>query len=1035
MPAFHFSPFAVPPAVAAAVVLVIAAYIVLTRFSRMSIALFSMSIAAAAWQASFALMYLAADARPAQVWARVGCACIAFIAPAMYQFATTAVRVGDHRRIVPLIGSLIAAQFAILILATDYIVHGVRRFWWGFYPTFTPAGNAVFLLFIGAFVGGALFELARAYPASVGEERARIRLFIIALAVGSLAAINALPAFGVAVYPLGWAALLGFAGIAIYNVAKHGMVAMTSPIPANEIISTMRDLLLVSDGDGRIQFVNNAASAFLGFAREDIIGHHLEDLLAPSDDTQPTLVGRWVRDREYIFRTKMGQPIELTLSHSPVTHDGVVTGAVIIGRDLRERKRYEWEARRAVTLLQSTLDSTADGILVIGQQGKLVEWNQRFAEMFGMPAEPDEQDEDHDPIRHIADQLIDPNEFRRSVEDLRAHPEAENAQVLQLTDGRRLEQYSIGRYLDHSPLRVWSFRDVTARLTAEEAVRDSEARYRALFEQNAAGVCLTTVAGRIVDCNATFAAMAGYEMEELKDRELATVLERATAVEEMRLQLEQSATVRGLEIEIKRRDGGRVSALANVSLVGRGDRALVHMTAVDISDRKRAAEQIEHQAYHDALTQLPNRRKFVEQLEMSLLNAKRKRDNVAVLFIDLDRFKTINDTLGHSVADALLVEIAVRLRSCVRQTDTVARYGGDEFTVILPDLNQPEDAAQVAEKILECVSQPVAAGGTVIEISVSIGIAVYPHDGSDLDTLLRNADDAMYRAKKAGRNGYQLSTEQMKTRASARLSMQSRLKKAMDDGELTLAYEPQVLLSSGLVAGAEALVRWNDPERGIIKASEFMPVAEETRLIVPLGEWMLFEVCRQVRRWHDDGVPSARLAVNISARQFQQRDLNRLVRHAIEEAGIDPSRVELQIRETTAMRDIEVTIEVINLLRDVGVTVALHDFGSGYSSIGSLQVLPIDAVQIDRHLIQNEAAAVGNAAIVGAVIDVARTLGMRVAADGVQTREQLEQLKQRGCHEAQGPYFGGAADAEAFAALLREGKPLPLDVTAQSALS
>ncbi|HEV8658220.1 MAG TPA: EAL domain-containing protein, partial [Thermoanaerobaculia bacterium] len=468
--------------------------------------------------------------------------------------------------------------------------------------------------------------------------------------------------------------------------------------------------------------------------------------------------------------------------------------------------------------------------------------------------------------------------------------------------------------------------------------------------------------------------------------------------------------------------GVRVSALANVSLLGRGERALVHMTAVDISDRKRAAEQIEFQAYHDALTQLPNRRLFVERLELSLLTAKRARGNVAVLFIDLDRFKTINDTLGHSVADALLIEIAQRLRSCVRQTDTVARYGGDEFTIILPDLHQPEDAAQVAEKILERVAEPVIAGTTSIEVSVSIGIAVHPYDGTDMDTLLRNADDAMYRAKQAGRNQYQLCTEQMKTRAMERLSMQTRLRKAMDGGELALAYQPQVSVTTGLVVGAEALVRWNDPERGVVESSDFLPVAEETRLIVPLGEWALFTACRQLRKWCDAGLP-LRMAVNISARQFQQRDLASVVRRAIDDCGIDPALLELEIRETTAMRDVDLTIELLNQLREVGVSIAIDDFGSAYSSLGSLRVLPINAVKMDRGLLEDTSE--GDRAIVGAVIGVSRGLGLRVAADGVETREQFDFLKSRGCEEAQGSYFSLAVDPESFRLLMQHAKALP----------
>jgi diguanylate cyclase (GGDEF)-like protein/PAS domain S-box-containing protein len=787
---------------------------------------------------------------------------------------------------------------------------------------------------------------------------------------------------------------------------------ITPSLAANEIIGIMRDLLLVTDREGRIRFANNAACSFLGYSREEMIGRPLDAFVVPTDDSEGSLQGRWVRDREYVFRTRMGQPIELTLSHSPVKHRGEINGAVIIGRDLRERKRYEWETRRALTLLESTLDSTADGILVLGQEGRVLTWNRRFAQMWDVAAKLIEHDEDHSLIAHLVARLADPNEFLRQLDAVREHTEAESVHVLELRDGRRLEQTSIGRMLDGAPLRVWSFRDVTARLAAEEALRDSEARYRLLFEQNAAGVCLASLAGRIVDCNATFAEMAGTTADELTHRELHELLASRSALEAIRLRLEETPTLRGLELELWRGDGERVSVLANISLLGRGERALLHMTAVDITHRKRAEQQIEYQAYHDALTHLPNRRLFVERLEMSLLTAKRARGNVAVLFIDVDRFKAVNDTLGHSVADALLVETAQRLRSCVRQTDTVARYGGDEFTIILPDLHRPEDAAQVAEKILERFVDPVAAGGTPVELTVSIGIAVYPHDGTDFDALLHNADDAMYRAKDAGRNGYQLCTEQLKTRAMERSSMQSRLRKAMHDGELTLAYEPQVSLATGLVAGAEAQVRWNDPERGAIEAGSFIPLAEDTRLIVPLGEWALFTACAQIRRWMDAGVP-VRVAVDVWARQFEQRDLEHLVRRAVDESGIDPSLLELQIGETTAMRDVAIAAERLARLRDIGVSVAIHDFGSAYSSLRALQLLPATAVKLDRRLLENGSAT--DAAIAAAIIDVSRALALRVCAHGVDTPEQLEPLERRGCHEAQGACFGPAVDPDTFA--------------------
>lgn len=1009
MTAYHFSPFAIAPAATAAVVIGFALVVALTRFSRTTMAIFTASMAVAAWEVSRGFMALAGNDRAAFTWGRVGCAAVPLIAAAVFQFVTTILDSAAHRRVMSVIGWVLAAQFAVLALTTRYLISGVVRFSWGYGPTYGMAGRLLYPLFCGAMLGAALLDIGRSYSALKGTDRSRMRLFAIAIGIGCLAVVDFLPAYGVPLIPIGWAALLASIGVAIFTIAKYGP-SVTPALPAPEIISTMRDLLLVSDREGCIQFANNAACAFLGYSREDIVGHHLEDLLVPTGADPVVPLGGWVRDREVVFRTNMGQPIELTLSYSPVTHHGEVTGAVIIARDLRERKRYEWEARRAVTLLQSTLDSTADGILVIGNDGRVLTWNQRFADLWGIPAELLEDEEDNNLIGHLIEQLNDPAEFLRNVAELHEHPEVESAQVLQFKDGRRLEEYSIGRYLDEEPIRVWSFRDVTARLAAEEALRDSEARYRLLFEQNAAGVCLATTGGRILSCNAAFATMIGCAPDELKNGELRDVLQGRTGMDEIQRKLEQTATVRGLELELRRRDGAPASALANVSLLGRGEKALVHMTAVDITDRKRAEQQIEFQAYHDALTQLPNRRLFVERLEMNLLAAKRARASVAVLFVDLDRFKTINDTLGHNVADALLVEIADRLRSCVRQTDTVARHGGDEFTIILPDLHQPEDAAQVAEKILERVAEPAVIGGTSVEISASIGVAVFPFDGADIDTLLRNADDAMYRAKQAGRNNYQLCTEQMKRRAMERSSMQSRLRKAMDAEELVLAYEPQISLTTGLIAGVEAIVRWNDPEHGVIDERDFLPAAEETRLIVPLGEWALFTACRQLRQWSDAGLPPPRMAVNISSRGFQQRDLAAVISRALDDSKIDPALLQLELREITAMHDIDLTVELLKPLRDLGVSIAIDDFGSSYSSLGSLRVLPINAVKMDRALIAGVATAETDAAIVAAVIGVSRRLHLRIAADAVETPGQVEFLKSHGCDEAQGPYFSAAVD-------------------------
>jgi len=431
----------------------------------------------------------------------------------------------------------------------------------------------------------------------------------------------------------------------------------------------------------------------------------------------------------------------------------------------------------------------------------------------------------------------------------------------------------------------------------------------------------------------------------------------------------------------------------------------VHTTVVDISDRKRAEEQIEFHAYHDVLTNLPNRKLFTDRLTQSISRARRSGKSLAVMFVDLDHFKSINDTLGHEMGDELLLEMAKRLSANVREYDTVARLGGDEFTIILSELRQPEDAVNVAEKVRSAVEQPLSIAGTSIEVSASIGIALYPDDGTDAESLLRNADSAMYRAKEAGRNTYQLCTDDMKRRAVERLSLETRLRRAITEGQLVLHYQPQISLTNGSVVGVEALVRWNDPERGLVHPSAFIPLAEESRLILPLGEWVLRSACTQMRAWQDAGLEVPMMSVNLSLRQFQQYDIVQAVRHVLNETGLDASALELEITETAAMQNAESTVEVLQALRELGVSIAIDDFGTGYSSLNYLKRFPITAVKIDRAFVRDLATSEGDAAIVSAVVGIARALKLRVIAEGVETQEQLSFLRRRNCDAAQGYLF------------------------------
>jgi diguanylate cyclase (GGDEF)-like protein/PAS domain S-box-containing protein len=1023
--AYGFSAYAVPTLLTAVLMLGFGISVLARRISAVSLTLFALTLAASVWQIAFTFMYCARNEAAALFWARMAYLGVPFIAPSVYHFTVEVLRIGKERRNVKSMGWLLAVIFAVTASASGLLVDRVQHYWWGYYPRYSAVISVPFLAFFFGYLIASMVEFVRAYPASRGVERKRTRLLLAGFAIAYVGCVDYLPKFGFAVYPFGYVPLLGFVVVAAIAFRRYDLVAITPSLAAPEIIGTMADALFVCDRDGRIQFANRAAERLLGYSASEMVGKTIEDLLSPGDDPfAETFRRRSFRNIERVFLGKNGRKVELTLSIAPVLHHGDAAGAVIIGRDMREQREAEREVRTAVTLLQSTLDSTADGILVTSDDGRILSYNQRFAEMWRIDSGILESGDDRRALTAVLDELSDPNDFLRTVNTLYAQPEAESFDLLEFKDGRRFERYSIGRRMEEvgSNVRVWSFRDVTSRFTAEAALRESELRYRLLFEQNAAGVCVTEFHGRIIDCNTTFASMLGFNRTELIGQNAGAYYARPVERDELAGMLRDSMSLNSVEVELRRKQGTPLWVLQNLTLAGEA----IHMTVVDISDRKRAEEQIEFHAYHDVLTHLPNRKLFTDRLMQNITRARRSGRPVAVMFVDLDHFKTINDTLGHEGGDELLLEMSRRLRDCVREDDTVARLGGDEFTIVLAELRHPEDAAGVAEKIIRAVQEPMTISGTTLETSASIGIALYPEDGSDPETLLRNADSAMYRAKESGRNTYQLCTEDMKRRAQERLSLESRLRKAIHGGQLTLHYQPQINLASGKVIGIEALVRWNDPERGLIHPSAFIPLAEETRLILPLGDWVLHTACRQMREWRDRGLDIPHVSVNLSARQFQHAEIVERVRAVLSETGLEPGALDLEITETTAMQNAETTVEVLHALRALGVSVSIDDFGTGYSSLNYLKRFPITCVKIDRVFVRDLATSDGDAAIVSAVIGIARSLRIRVTAEGVENAEQLAFLRRRKCDAGQGYLFSRPVAAESVPSIVLPPEPIQL---------
>jgi len=445
----------------------------------------------------------------------------------------------------------------------------------------------------------------------------------------------------------------------------------------------------------------------------------------------------------------------------------------------------------------------------------------------------------------------------------------------------------------------------------------------------------------------------------------------------------------------------------------------------DITAVKRYREQLEYQAHHDPLTGLANRGLLRERLHQAIAQAERQQRALALMFIDLDDFKLINDSMGHSVGDELLKLASQRLQACVRDEDTVARLGGDEFVLLLVDQGGERSVSHAVERLREAMSQPYRVLGKEFVLTCSVGVALFPGDGRDVETLLKHADAAMYRAKALGRNAHHFFTEEINTQIGERLAMERDLRRALRNGEFVLHYQPKVALRSGRMIGAEALVRWNHPEKGTIPPARFIPVAEDTGLIVALGDWVLREAVRQAKAWRDAGLEFDCLSVNLSARQFRQRDLAQQVDAALRASGLPPHCLDLELTESAMMENVEGNLQCLQALKALGIQLSLDDFGTGYSSLSYLRRFPVDRLKIDKSFVRDIVRDAGDAAITQAVIRLGQILGLAVTAEGVESEEQLEFLSRHGCDEAQGYYFSPPLPAEAFEALWRRGLLAP----------
>lgn len=668
------------------------------------------------------------------------------------------------------------------------------------------------------------------------------------------------------------------------------------------------------------------------------------------------------------------------------------------------------------------VEAMNEGAITLAPDGTVIYCNPRFSDMAKASFE-----EIHGKPIQMFIAAFDPS----SLEKLSQGGEvSERELTLRAIDGSTLSIYLSATTLQNvngETIAIYMVAmDLTELKKTEKALQEAEKKYSTIFENAIEGIFQTTLDGRYLSANPALARIFHYESpEELIS--LMNIVERPLYVDPSRREdymrfMHERGCVINFESQAYCKNGDVIWISENARAVYDADGVLQFFegSVEDITERKRYEAQLEYQASFDELTGLANGHLLRDRLRQAIASADRYGHQVTVAFIDLDQFKFINDSLGHNVGNHLLKTVAQRLKACMREVDTIARLGGDEFVLII-DRSHEAAISLIMPKILEAVSTPISVGDRELHITCSIGCSMFPEDGRDSDTLLKNADAAMYRAKEQGRNNFQSYTKELNEKISNRLSLESNLRQALKRNEFFLDYQPQVDLQTGAIVGVEALIRWRHGATGVVSPAQFIPLAEEIGLIVPIGEWVLRTACAQNKAWQDAGLRKICVSVNLSARQFRQKDLAAMIVQALEETGLPPEYLNLELTESMVMQNVSSAVLTMQELKSMGVRLSIDDFGTGYSSLSCLKRFPIDVLKIDRSFVEDITNDVSGAPIAPSIITLAHSLKLKVIAEGVESAAQLDYLLRHGCDEIQGFYFSRPISVEQCADLIRRG--------------
>ncbi len=782
--------------------------------------------------------------------------------------------------------------------------------------------------------------------------------------------------------------------------------------------------VVLRDKTGRVLLVNKAFGRIFGYTAAESIGADLAGLIMPgerlADDPAEWIECKADEHRETLRKRRDGSLVHVTMVCIPADgrRDGLPGEVFIIYRDISIRKQTEERLRGAERKFRSIFENAVEGIFQTTPAGRYMDVNPSLARIYGFatPAELIEH------FKDIKNQLyVDPGRRDEFVRIMDAYNEVWNfesrirkkgGEIIWISENARAIFNEEGE-IDHYEGTVV---DVTERKRAEEALEAQRAYFRQLFENSPQAIILIDSNRNVLDANKGFEELFDYRAADMKGfgmRSFIVPEELLAECENFRAAILSGSTVQ--RETLRRHRDGRLIPVSMIGFQVKSGEAAGGVVYIyqDISERKAFEEQITHQAFHDSLTQLPNRSLFAERLQRALARSRRRSDyQYAVLMIDLDKFKAVNDSMGHAAGDMLLVEIAARLKSCMRSVDTVARLGGDEFAVILEEFKIKREVLTVAERIQEALRRSCTICGNEVYPGASIGIVLRTKEYDSAEDVLRDADIAMYRAKESGKP-YMIFDRRMHKEILEIISLEAELRDALAKGELVLHYQPIVNVDTRALEGFEALVRWNHPLKGIVPPAKFIPLAEETGIILPLGRWVIIEACRQLGHWQKTipGAERLSVSVNVSCRQFVRDGLVEYVAQVLEETGLDPSRLKLEITESVLMQDTSHSIHELNRLKALGVRIAVDDFGTGYSSLSYLRQLPIDHLKIDRSFISGSDNAEDNIQIVKSIITLARNLGLTVIAEGVEREDQFARLQNVRCDKAQGYMFSRPVDS------------------------